>query len=239
MNELRSKKFWTEAWRRHIDGYLRARPRCGYWIETFFSKSLTFLEIASGSCRDSLYLAQRGFNILACDFELEALKLVNDRFFNSNLPLFSANAFCLPFMDRSFDVTFSNGFWICYSDDRDLYSLIREQVRITRRYVVSFVHNGENQGLVAHFRSLSSYDSLYNIRFFKRREVLDIVSSSGILYKNVYFRKFGGKMDCLYSGVVNNVPNPLSSFAQLLVPRLYNFQPWEETERIVCIIELY
>lgn len=235
MKYFQNKDSWNELWSEHAEEYLAAPPRCGYWLAAFFSKRCKILEIAGGTCRDSRYLSDIGFRAIGLDINQFILDYCRKRFPDSSLRLVRGNAFNLPFPDKSFDITFSNGFWICFDDDVELAALVREQARVTRRFMISFVHNQSNKHLVELFRERSRHDRLYNIRFFTVEELREIIDGSGILYKNLRFYKFGGPVDLFYS---NRWPTIWRKIAPLIVPRLYKFQPWSHTERIACVVEL-
>lgn len=238
-NHLSSESFWQDAWMLHIEAYLTAPPRCGYWLAAMFpDKRLRIIEIACGSGRDSRYLAVRGYAASGTDFDGQTLDYLSRRFPDSPLQLYREDAFGFSFPDKSFDLSFSNGFWVCFRDDRQLHLLIREQERITRRYLIALVHNAENDALIAQFREKGKSDPLYDVRFFHRDELRRIIDSSGIRYKRIEFRKFGGPVDLLYATRIKRMPNLLKGVAHHIVPRLYRLQSWKSTERIACIVEL-
>ncbi len=234
-----SESYWAGAWLRHLETYLAAAPRCGYWLAAMFpDKKLTFIEIACGSARDSRYLAEKGYSAVAIDFDSQTIEYLKRRFPNSPLQLFREDAFKLSFPDKSFDVSFSNGFWVLFWNDHEICRLLREQARVTRRYCVTLVHNARNARLIKDFTRKADTDSLYGIRFFQVGELRRIVDSSGVKYKTLRFSKFGGPVDLLYSSRIAGVPNPLKRIAPGIVPRLYRLQSWRNTERIACLIEL-
>lgn len=230
--------YWSDAWRRHIDRYLSAPPRTGYWIARRFSNELSFLEIAGGSCRDSRYLSSLGRRGVGSDFDENTLAYVRSRFPESSLVLRKEDAFALSFPDKSFDISFSNGFWILFSDDDQLVKLLREQARVTRKHIIIIVHNGDNEKLVQTFAKKATTDSLYDIRFFRRDEVASIVRKSGLDVRSIDLCKFGGPMDRLYRPKLKGLPNPLRRIAPFVVPRLYELQSWPTVERIACVLTL-
>jgi hypothetical protein len=234
---FKNETFWSGAWARHIEEYLSAPPRCGYWLVSHFSKQLSFLEIAGGSCRDSHYLSLQGINAIGSDFDDKTLDYLKKRFPNSPHPIQKENAFQLSFANKSIDLSFSNGFWIYFNDDNITF-LIREQERITKKFIVSLVHNMENVDLVSLFRKKATIDSLYKIRFFNREQLLKIISKSGIRYRSITMHKFGGPMDIFLSKTLKGISNPMNRTARRFVPRLYDYQPWSVTERIACVIDL-
>lgn len=239
MNESFSdEEWWSDAWIRHLETYLAAPPRAGHWIASQFQDDQKILEIAGGSCRDSRYLADIGYRAVGTDFDPRTLDYLKKRFPNSPLVMQREDAFSLSFADKSFDISFSNGFWICFTDDAKIYQLIKEQARVTSKFLVSLLHNKDNAKLVAMFNEKKSSDSLYDIRFFNRDEIARIVYASGIRYKALNFYKFGGQADMLYAKRIKRIPNVLAPLAKYWSPRLYNYQSWSETERIACVITL-
>jgi len=236
MRHFHDQNFWAKLWSYHLESYLAAPPRCGYWMASFLQNCYhyTILEIAAGSCRDSRYLSSLGYRVVALDFDGKTLCYLVQHFRGSPLFYCVGDAFALPFSEKSFDVSFSNGFWVCFDDDGLLHSLLREQARVTRKYLITFVHNKENSSLVNLFRDKSLHDPLYDIRFFTRNELAKIVRESGITFRSISFYKFGGLADIFYSARFTKFVRYIS----LLVPKLYAFQSWQQTERIVCVVEL-
>lgn len=232
------ESYWADAWVRHIENYLISPSRCGYWIRNKFYKINSILEIAGGSCRDSLYLSQYYKKVVGSDFDEKTLRYLQQRFPASKSMFSRQDAFKFDFSDKSFDLSFSNGFWVLFSDDNDVETLLIEQVRITKKYVINLVHNGHNQRLIEAFKTKSKDDSLYNIRFFSRQELVDIVNKSGVQYKSIYLKKFGGPLDILLSNKYLNKIGFISILLKIIVPALYGFQPWSKVERIALIVEL-
>ena len=237
-NQFSSEKYWTESWVRHIESYLSAPPRCGYWITSEFSKSLSILEIAGGSCRDSRYLSHQGFNVIGSDFDQKTLDYLTEKYPNSPLRLRRENAFSTSVPNKSIDLSFSNGFWVLFSDNKQIKSLIHEQSRITKKYLISLVHNIENIRLVELFTEKSKSDSLYQIRFFHRDELRQIITESGIYYRSITIKKFGGYPDKLFANNLKRIPNPFMKVSKFIVPKIYKYQSWALAERIACIVEL-
>jgi len=74
------------------------------------------LEYGCGAAGMSIYLANQGFQVVACDLSVKALKIAkynSDRHLSSdtkqNLSSLRADAFNLPFQDNSFDIVMSYG----------------------------------------------------------------------------------------------------------------------------------
>ena len=235
-----TEKFWEESWIQHIDGYLNAVPRAGIFIVNYFKNIHNVLEIAGGSCRDSRYLANNEFNATGSDFDEKTLQyLQEERFPDDRLNYSKEDAFDLTFQDNSFDLVFHNGFFVLFNENSSLKKMLKEQERVSRRYIVIFIHNIENRNLIKSFQEKSKTDDLYKIRFFDKNGITNIIEDSGIKYKSIKIMKFGGIFDRFYNKTLKRVvPNILYPFRKFLIPKLYQFQKWENTERICCIVEL-
>lgn len=233
------KKFWEESWVKHIEDYLNSPPRAGVFLASYFKNVNSVLEIAGGSCRDSRYLENIGYEATGSDFDEKTLcYLQEEKFPADKLNYSKEDAFSLTFEKDSFDLIFHNGFFIYFNND-DLTKMLKEQERVSKKYIVIFVHNIENKNLVKTFKEESKKDDLYKIRFFNKDEIIEIVKNSGIKYKSVKVKKFGGFFDLFYNRTLKRViPNILYPFRKLLIPKLYQLQKWENTERICCIVEL-
>lgn len=233
---IESVEYWSDSWVHHIEKYLAAPPRGGIWLSYYFSnKSLSFLECAGGSCRDSRYLFENGRQSKGTDFDEKTLDYVAKKFANLKFPLRKEDAFALSFDNNSIDVVFHNGFWI-YFDDYKIANLLKEQARVSKKFAVALIHNKHNRGLVTQFKELSIKDDLYKIRFFDIKTLESILKSSGIKFRSVKYEKFGGPIDRLFT-LEKRIPS-LSPLVRWIVPRLYRYQPWNKVERIAMVIEL-
>lgn len=237
---MEAEDYWSDAWTRHVEAYLATAPRFGYWLARRYPKSLgySYMEIAGGSCRDSQYLAEAGFDAVGTDFDQKTLDYLRQRFPDAEARTRREDAFAFALPDASVDVTFSNGFWVLFEDDEKVLALLKEQTRVTRRHAVFSLQNSENPGLRRQFAEKARTDNLYDIRFYGRDEIVDLMKRSGVTYKSLTLHKFGGIIDILYQPRIKGVPNPLSGIAHHIVPALYSMFPWSRTERVVCILDL-
>ena len=157
---------WNKSWQIHLEQYLKAPPRTGIYIHVHFSKISNSLEIACGSSRDSIYLAKKKIHATASDYEDRVIQALKKRFSYPHLKYQQADAFHLPFETNSFDMVFHNGLFILFKDNENITKMLLEQVRVSRKYVLFFVHNGLNYNLVQQFKKLAPHDPIYGIRFF-------------------------------------------------------------------------
>jgi hypothetical protein len=235
---MEKENYWSQSWQNHIENYLSAPPRLANWLMYRFpSKDLSFIEIAGGSCRDTLELHAAGYNAQGADFDTQTLDYLRRRFPKDADIFVREDAFALSLPDKSRDISFSNGFWILFQDDDKIRQLVREQTRIASRFAIFICQNADCPGLVRQFADLAKTDDLYDIRFYQREEMRRLIDSSGIEYKSMTFNKFGGPTDLLYLKSIKGIPNPFEPLARQLCPRLYELQPWNRTQRIACIVE--
>jgi len=230
---------WYKSWQIHLEQYLKAPPRTGIFIHSFFPSIRNSLEIACGSSRDSIYLAKKGINATASDYESKVITNLQKRFSFPHLEYQQADAFHLTFDDATFDMVFHNGFFIYFHNDKEIHAMLREQARVSRKHIVFFIHNKLNTSLVNRFAELAPTDPIYNIRFFDPDEIENIVKSSSINDYSVKILKFGGQFDLFFAKRIKRlIPNILYPFREKVIPKLYQHQPWGKTERIACHIKL-
>lgn len=235
-----TEEFWSESWIQHIESYLEATPRAGIFIDNYFKDTHSILEIAGGSCRDSRYLSHNGYVATGSDFDDKTLKYLQEvKFPNDKLNYSREDAFDLSFNNDKFDLIFHNGFFVLFDENSSLHTMLKEQERIAKKYIVIFVHNRKNKKLVKQFKELSNEDDLYKIRFFDKDEIVNIVKKSGINYKSIRVKKFGGILDVLYGKRLKKIiPNILYPVRKKIISKLYQLQKWENVERICCVVEL-
>lgn len=229
------KEDWWEIWQHHLSEYLKSVPRAGIFINEYFPSVRKILEVACGSSKDSIYLAKKGFLVIATDYEKRLINYLKERFRYPNLLYLPADAFKLPFKDDAFDLVFHNGFFVLFNKNEDIYELLKEQARVSKKFILFFVHNKLNSNLVQNFSKLALSDRLYKIRFFEPKEVLEIINHSEIKPRVVKIMKFGGPFDVFFSKKSLKLLYPLTA---KIIPKLYQIQAWEKTERIACLIEL-
>lgn len=240
LNANNNKKFWQNIWKKHLNNYLSTASRTGILIKhKFGNKIKSTLEIACGSSRDSIYLAQNGYFATASDYNDDMIEYLKNRFKIDNLKYITDDAFGLSFEENCFDLIFHNGFLIYFFEDEKIFQILKEQERVSRKYILIIVHNKLNENLNTLFKKLSINDKLYDIRFFRPDEIQRIVEESKISYKKITVIKFGGTMDRLYNKLIfKNIPNMLYPFRTYIIPKLYRIQKWENTERVACLVEL-
>ncbi|MGQ9645227.1 MAG: class I SAM-dependent methyltransferase [Thermodesulfobacteriota bacterium] len=171
-----TKLTWRNIWLRHYSSYVRAIPRQAYYL--FFvlrNEDQRILEIGAGSFRDTVRLNEWGYNCIGIDFLRDVVEFAKKRYPTYKDKMLPGDASRLSFTNKCFDVSFHNGFYILFQQDELIHSLLREQVRVTKRCIVCTVHNKLNTRLVNLFREKSGLDPLYDVRFFYPNEMKNLL----------------------------------------------------------------
>lgn len=171
-----TRETWKNIWNQRYSSYVRFIPRQAYYLFFILQKEdHRILEIAAGSFRDTIRLNEWGYDCTGIDSLDEVVKMAKDQYLLYQTKMLLGDAASLNFADRSFDVTFHNGFYVLFEEDKTIDSLIREQVRVTKRYIVCTVHNKLNTRLVNLFMEKAIQDPLYDIRFFYPDEMIHLL----------------------------------------------------------------
>jgi len=187
-----SEDFWRETWGEHMPLYRSRPPRQGMYLELLFpEKSWTFLELAAGSMRDANYLAERGYQVTGSDYVPEVVSSAREAYRDSRLETRVIDAFDTKVADDTFDVSYHNGLLICFSSDSDIEALVREQARITRKYMVATVPCAYHEEQRRQFAELAPQNPIYDIRWL----TLDDISRFLAPYGCTKVYPFGGRLD--------------------------------------------
>lgn len=234
---LTSKDQWNMEWEKWYEKYAKGYPRVGKWIEAaYFIRGLDILEIAAGSSRESIYLANKANRVVSADFSDGVINAIQCNNPPNNLTATMQDAFNLTFPSKSFNMTFHKGFWIYFEDD-DIGKLCLEQLRVTKSFMLAFVHNARNKRMVEMFAKKGEFDPLFQVRFFDPYEIAELVrnaiSKSDRLCK-VRIRKYGG-CNWLFKYRLTPV---LEKIRDQIAPSVYNIMPWSNVEYVAVEILL-
>ncbi len=170
---------WNKLWSEKFSTYVSGPPRLGRYIEFMFPKSLKTLELGGGSMRDSAYLASVGYDSIGSDTSNEAVELAANAFGSTGLQLNRLDVFNTDLRDDSFDLTFHNGLLVLFQSDDEIHQILQEQRRISRQWMISVVHCGENKSLKSEFSAKSSNDPIFDIRFYSIDELDGLLKQYG------------------------------------------------------------
>jgi len=186
--ELQKKETWKVIWSKHMSNYIHSKPRHGFVIEHIANKyDIKFkscLETGCGSARDSRYLSVKGYTTYCIDFSLNSFKIVRDIAKKYNLVnsyYIQGNVFNLPLKDKSIDISFHSGLLIYFQNNKQIYRILEEQRRVTKKLMIIFVHNKFDlyNRLACTWLFHIKGDKLYNFRWYSRKEIEEICKNYG------------------------------------------------------------
>jgi hypothetical protein len=173
-----TQEFWTEIWKRHFNGYVNAAPWQAFYLYFILDRTdIEILEIAAGSFHDTFCLNEWGIPCTGIDLCPTAVDLARKKTPSLSHKTLVMDAQHLGFENKSFDISFHNGFFANIQDANILRAIIQEQVRVTRKKIICTVHNRLNKSLINKFKMLSKKDELYNVRFFYPDEITSLMVS--------------------------------------------------------------
>ena len=173
---ITEKEQWNEKWKGLFDHY-QQDLRHSYYINAVLMKNdKKVLELGAGSFRDMANLNSLGVDCWGTDYSNTSVQLAKKQFKELKDKIFFSDAFNMKMIkDKEYDVTFHNGLWVLFNDDKDILKLVKEQARISKRIIITTVHNAHNQEFIDYFKKLSKTDELYKIRFFSKEEMTNIL----------------------------------------------------------------
>lgn len=177
LNSQSSPKDWDTKWSSIFDHY-QQDLRHAHYIRALLKKDeKSLLEIAAGSFRDMAALRRMGLDCHGMDFSGESVVRAKSAFPSFAGVIQKMSAFEFSYPDNSFDVSYHNGFWVLFSDEQ-IRELAKEQARITRKRMVATVHNAHNAQFVAYFDRLKKTDPLFDVRFFRCEEMVELMQET-------------------------------------------------------------
>jgi ubiquinone/menaquinone biosynthesis C-methylase UbiE len=229
---VKSQQEWDEKWVGIFDHY-QHDIRHAYYINAILNPNeKKLLEIAAGSFRDAGALNKWGLECYGVDFSAKSVELAKKQFQGFAERISQQDAFEFDFEDKTFDLSYSNGFWVCFDND-DILNLAKEQARITKYRIVATVHNAHNKQFVEYFDKLKQNDPLYKIRFFEIEEITELMKN---VAKNVYIIPVGkGKKH--YEDDLINIGLGKAEY----IKRSFDYHKLnllDNSERLMCIGEL-
>ncbi len=224
---------WDRKWVGIFDHYQNDLRHAFYIHAMLESEEQHLLEIGAGSFRDMAELRRRGLNCEGMDFSLEAVVRAKEYFPEFAGSIHHMSAFSMPFADGAFDLTYHNGFWVLFSDEQ-IKGLAEEQARISKRRMIVTVHNAHNVRFVDYFDRKKVDDPLFDIRFFEKDEVIELMRP---VCRDVLVVPVGkGKQYHEDLLIKNGIVDP-HSIRDCLRANELNYMA--DSERLMCIGSLY
>lgn len=176
IKELHDQDYWDSEWKGIFNHYQNDR-RFSYYLRSVLEASdKKILEIGAGSFRDMQQLNEWGVDCSGTDFSNTAVNLAKELYPDIQDKIIESNAFDMPFSDNEFDLSYHNGFWVCFDDD-DILKLMKEQVRVTKNTIIAAVHNGHNEQFKSYFDKLKKESDLYSCRFFEIDHITQLMET--------------------------------------------------------------
>lgn len=126
-----NKQYWNNIY----ENEKQKKPRYDLWLDKYKyildkSKEQSIIDLGCGSGGDSLYLMERGYKVIACDYSEEALCIVN-----KYLPEVEAMRIniskTLPFEDESIEVIIAD-LSLHYFNDDTTKNIVKEIKRVLK-----------------------------------------------------------------------------------------------------------
>lgn len=232
-----TKSFWANTWSDHLQSYNKKPPRTGRFIENYFKKNVdSILELACGSGRDARFLTRSYSRVIMSDFDKLSIHQNVQKYPEMITNPIVCDAFNLPFMTNSVDLVYHNGFFILFAENEAIFKLIREEMRISKKFVFILVHNKEHIYYPFLYHLLKKSNPLYDFRFFSKNEIYSIVRKA-VKGDSIKMVKFGSLFDPVLNRIpLNLFPESIQKIVFFINFILYRVTPWSLTERIGLII---
>lgn len=235
-NLFRDSKFWEDQWKEKAARYLKGKPVLGMIIEDLIENNLltdveNICEIAAGSARDSVYLSKK-YSVIATDKYTAGFKIAAEfaEKNKSNIIFQQEDAYNFTFPDNHFDLVFHNGFFILFPENEKILKLLKEQIRISRKYVMIVVHNKWDLYSRLRIKHYAKKDPLFEFRWWNLRELKLLVKPFGKIIHS-------GGLEVAIIRVFQNY-QLLPQFIKKM--KIWEWKAWKKLlpcERIYLIIE--
>ena len=170
---------FEEYWNNTHKKYNQGKPIYDHWLdkymELFTNIKTPILDLGSGTGNDTLYLSEKGYSVIACDFSNEALENVKKYIPAAQAKLLDISK-KLPFYDNMFEIIIAD-LSLHYFDNETTTEIMKEIKRIlkdgghllARVNSVNDINHGAGQG--KKIEENFYYVEGYNKRFFNLNDV--------------------------------------------------------------------
>ncbi|WP_157484941.1 hypothetical protein [Gilvimarinus polysaccharolyticus] len=184
-------KDWSELLGENEELYRRSRPKRAKFILEYLKvhcpqlKVETFHEQGAFSGKDIRHIKASVLNGFFCASDLDVG--VAGYLSAQGVNALSCDAFCLPFKDSAFDLTYHSGLIICFNNE-DAFLIVQEQIRTTKKIAFVFAHNDLSwvDKFASFYKTKIQKKDIFNYRRYREEELLDMASRMG-LDAEIYF----------------------------------------------------
>lgn len=180
---MQFKDYWNETHKKFSSGKIVYDNWLDDYKDVLNKCKTKVLDLGCGTGNDTLYLTEKGFSVVACDYSDVAIEKINKEFNNVETKIVDISKH-LPFEDNSFDLIIAD-LSLHYFDENTTKNIMREIKRIlapngyliARVNSVEDINHGAGQGkkLEENFY----YVEGYNKRFFTSQDAVKFFSIIG------------------------------------------------------------
>lgn len=180
-----------EYWNKIYESILDKKPQYDLWLDKYEnilmkSKDTSIIDLGCGFGNDTLYLKERKYEVISCDFSKKALKRLSNFIDNLNVKCFDMKD-GLPFKDSSAKVIISDLslHYFTWSETQEILKeikrvLMNEGTLICRVNSIKDINYGVGQGIKIE-------ENFYNIdgnlkRFFNESQLRELFREWDIQY---------------------------------------------------------
>lgn len=183
------KDYWNRIYGSNSD----RKPKYDLWLDKYKnilieSKDIPIIDLGCGSGNDTLYLKERGYEVISCDFSEKALESISGFFDNLNVKCFDLKD-GLPFKDNFAKIIISD-LSLHYFQWAETEKILKEISRVLMKEGVLLCRvNSTNDTNYGAGQGLKIEENFYNIdgklkRFFNEVQLRELFKGWDIQYIN-------------------------------------------------------
>lgn len=122
--------YWNDTHKKFFDGKITYDNWLDYYKDILNACKTKVLDLGAGRGNDTLYLTEKGFKVIACDYSDVALKIIKEQIPSAETILLDISN-SLPFENNSFDIIIAD-LSLHYFDEQTTIRIMKEIKRILR-----------------------------------------------------------------------------------------------------------
>lgn len=177
------EEYWNDSHKKYFEGKIIYDN----WLDKYKNKisncKTKILDLGCGEGNDTLYLKERGYEVISLDYSVYALNIVK-KYIKNSITVLADISDNLPFEDDSFDIIIAD-LSLHYFDLKTTNRIMKEIKRILKKNgcLLARVNSKDdfNFGCNQGFKIEEDYYHVfgYNKRFFNEKSAMEIFSQIG------------------------------------------------------------
>lgn len=141
---MQFKDYWNETHKKFSSGKIVYDNWLDDYKDVLNKCKTKVLDLGCGVGNDSLYLTEKGFDVIACDYSDIAIEKINKEFNNVETKIVDISKH-LPFEDNSFDLIIAD-LSLHYFDENTTKNIMREikRILVPNGYLIARVNSVED-----------------------------------------------------------------------------------------------